>query len=155
MKPIVRLPSKCCELLQITSILEKSSLESMKMHCGHWLMLALSALHEFSRCHCVAICAGLVPINLLLSTAVIGLTMFNGSLALRRWLSIGGALACLLLLSHVGSWWLIGVVAPATFILPSLGLLCSAINWACLHYPVSTGQFWRSIVLHDWKASSL
>jgi hypothetical protein len=118
-------------------------------------MLDLSALHEFSRCHCVAICAALVPINLLISTAVIGLTMFNGSWAQRRWLSIGGALAGLLLFTHVGSWWLIGVVAPATFILPTLGLLCSAINWACLHYPISMGQFWRSIVLHDWKASSL
>jgi hypothetical protein len=125
------------------------------MYFGRRLMLDLSALHEFSRCYCVAICAALVPVNLLISAAVIGLTMFNRSLSLRRWLSIGGALCCLLLLTHVGSWWLIGVVAPATFILPSLGLLCSAINWACLHYPVSTGQFWRSIVLHDWKASSL
>ena len=118
-------------------------------------MLDLSALHEFSRCHCVAICAALVPANLLISTAVIGLTMFNGSLVLRRWLSIGGVLACLLLLSHVGSWWLIGIVAPATFILPALGVLCAAVNWACWNYPVSTGQFWRSIVLPDWKASSL
>ncbi len=125
------------------------------MHFCRRLMIDVSALHEFSRCHCVAICAGLVPANLLLSTAVIGLTMFNGSLMLRRWLSIGGAFCCLLLLSHVGSWWLIGVVAPATFILPALGLLCSAINWACLNYPISMGQFWRSIVMHDWKASSL
>lgn len=127
----------------------------MNLHCGCWLMLDLSALHEFSRCHCVAICAALVPVNLLICAAVIGLTAFDGSVMLRRWLSIGGALVSLLLISHVGSWWLIGVVAPATFILPSLGILCSAINWACLHYPVSTAQFWRSIILHNWKASSL
>ncbi len=118
-------------------------------------MLDLSTLHEFSRCHCLAICAGLVPANLLLSTAVIGLTMFNGSRATRRWLSIGGAGCFMLLLAHVMSWWLIGVVAPATFILPALGLCCSAINGACLSYPVSMSRFWRSIVIPDWKSSSV
>jgi hypothetical protein len=118
-------------------------------------MLDLSALNEFSRCHCIAICAGLLPANLLLSTAVIGLTMFDGSWAARRWLSIGGLFCFVLLFSHVVSWWLIGVVAPATFILPSLGMLCSAINWACLTYPVSMGRFWRSIVIRDWKSGSV
>jgi hypothetical protein len=114
-------------------------------------MLDVSTLHEFSRCHCVAICAGLVPANLLLSASVIGLTMFDRSIALRQWLSIGGAGCCLLLIAHVMSWWLIGVVAPATFILPALGLISSAVNWCCLNYPTRMGRFFRSVVLSDWK----
>jgi hypothetical protein len=116
-------------------------------------MFHLSALHEFSRCYCVAICAGLVPANLLLSTAVIGLTVVNGAMVLRRWLSLGGLCCCLLLLGHVMSWWLIGVVAPATFILPMLSLLCSAMNWACLSHPVAMNRVFKLLVMHDWKFS--
>ncbi len=116
-------------------------------------MLNFFALHEFSRCHCLAICAGLVPANLLLSTTVIGLTIGigNKSLVLRQWLSIGGAICGSLLLAHVWSWWLIGVVAPATFVLPSLGLLCTAINWFCWKYPADAGRFWRSVVIPAGK----
>ncbi len=116
-------------------------------------MFDLSTLHELSRCHCLAICAVLVPANLLMSTAVVSLTIGNRSMVLRQWLSIGGAICGGLLLAHVWSWWLIGVVAPATFVLPSLGLLCTTINWVCLNYPIFAGHFWRSVTILANKSS--
>lgn len=118
-------------------------------------MFDLSALHEFSRCHCVAICAGLIPANLLVSTATIGLTLFNGSVAGCRWLSIAGVVCGLLLFSHVVSWWLIGVVAPATFILPSLALVCMGVNWTCVSHPAVLQRLGRAITMYGWKSRSV
>jgi hypothetical protein len=107
-------------------------------------MLDFSTINHLSRCYCVAICAFLVPTNLLLSTAVILLTGLARSPQIRRNLSIAGTVAALLLVAHVASWWMVGVVAPATFILPALGLVCTLINWSCVKY--------SSIVSHYLEA---
>jgi hypothetical protein len=121
------------------------SLESKKT--SEVTMLDFATINHLSRCHCVAICAVLVPTNLLLSTAVLLLTGMSRSAETRLWLSIAGTFTALLLIAHVASWWIVGVVAPATFILPSLGLLCTVINWSCIKYSSIAGYYIQSLVL--------
>jgi hypothetical protein len=113
--------------------------------------LDFSTINHLSRCHCVAICAFLVPTNLLLSTAVILLTGLARSPQARRNLSIAGTLAALLLIAHVTSWWIVGVVAPATFILPALGLVCTVINWGCVKYSSIAGYYIEAWVLSRFR----
>ncbi|NJK29769.1 MAG: hypothetical protein HC790_09420 [Acaryochloridaceae cyanobacterium CSU_3_4] len=97
-------------------------------------MLILNTLLHFSRCHCVGICASLVPINLL-ATA---LTVFkvsrdhsSGSIKV----SIGlASLAAGLLVLHDLSWLILGVVMAPTYILFTLALVCLGCNiWAGWH----------------------
>ena len=123
--------------------------------------LDLSTINHLSRCHCVAICAFLVPTNLLLSTAVILLTGLARSPKApaklspqtRRNLSIAGTFTALLLIAHVASWWIVGVVAPATFILPALGLVCTLVNWSCIKYSAIAGHYIEAWVLSRFYRS--
>ena len=115
--------------------------------------LNFATINHLSRCHCVAICALLVPTNLLLSTAVILLTGLARSPQTRRNLSIIGTFTALLLIAHVASWWIVGVVAPATFILPALGLLCTVTNWGCVKYSSIAGHYIEAWVLSRFRRS--
>ena len=131
--------------------------------------LDFSTINHLSRCHCVAICAFLVPTNLLLSTAVILLTGLARSPLVqaelspkvqaklspqtRRNLSIAGTLTALLLIAHVASWWIVGVVAPATFILPALGAVCTLVNWSCIKYSAIAGHYIEAWVLSRFYRS--
>lgn len=96
----------------------------------------LDLLLAFSHHHCVAICAVLVPANLLLTLQTLILTVQRAEQK-RRWSSIGNivlanGLATLLSL-HVLSWLWVGVVMPPTYILLSLALVCGSLNsWALL-----------------------
>lgn len=96
-------------------------------------MIDYNALFEFSRTHCIAICAFLVPANLVLTLQTIALTAMRRS-ALQIWLSAGiAALFSGVMVLHVLTWFLIGVVMAPTFILLALGSLCLATNlWAAL-----------------------
>ncbi|WP_309727936.1 hypothetical protein [Chamaesiphon sp. OTE_75_metabat_556] len=89
-------------------------------------MLDLNSIAEFSRCHCIGICALLVPVNLLLSTTTIFLVGAHRSVQLiyaTAAISIWPALALFL---HVATWWSIGIVMLPTFILPVLATICLA-----------------------------
>jgi hypothetical protein len=116
-------------------------------------MLDFDTLNHLSRCHCVSICAMLVPANLLVCSAIILLTGMDRSPQARRWLVAIGSGLCALLLAHVASWWIVGVIAPATFILPSLGLLCTVINLSCLKYEKVMAHYIQSLVLarFNWQ----
>ncbi len=113
--------------------------------------LDFSTINHLSRCHCLAICAFLVPTNLLLCSAVILLTGLDRSPQVRQNLSVVGTFAALLLIAHVASWWIVGVVAPATFILPSLGLLCTTLNWSCVKYSAIAGYYIDAWVLSRFR----
>lgn len=94
-------------------------------------MLSFTALLDFSRCHCVSICAALVPINIL-ATAM---TVFQVSRPHPGWsikASIGFAsLAAGLLALHDLSWLIIGVVMAPTYILFTIAVVCLSFNaWA-------------------------
>jgi cobalamin biosynthesis protein CobD/CbiB len=96
-------------------------------------MIDYNALFEFSRSHCISICAFLVPANLLTTTNTLILT------GLRRppvQVLLAAGVAALLsgvMVLHVLTWFLIGVVMPPTFVLLFLGSVCLLANlWAVL-----------------------
>jgi len=94
-------------------------------------MIDLTTIAEFSRANCLEICAFLVPFNLLatLQTLIfIGLNRPASQIVL-----IAGfaSLYSGLMVLHVFSWFMIGVVMIPTYILLSLGTTCLIINiWA-------------------------
>ncbi|MBW4573786.1 MAG: hypothetical protein KME08_00715 [Aphanothece sp. CMT-3BRIN-NPC111] len=99
-------------------------------------MLDFNTLCEFSRTHCVAICAFLVPANLLATILTIIFT------ALRRpqvqvWRTAGiGNIFASVMVFHVLTWFMVGVVMPPTYILLLMASTCLSINlWAIAHPP--------------------
>ncbi|MDZ8082968.1 MAG: hypothetical protein RMX35_28365 [Nostoc sp. DcaGUA01] len=91
-------------------------------------MFDFNTLAEFSRANCVTICTFLVPANLLVTILTMVLT------ALRRpshqiWQSaaIASFFASVMIL-HVYTWFLIGVVMAPTYILMSLAISCLLTN---------------------------
>ncbi|ACK69118.1 conserved hypothetical protein [Gloeothece citriformis PCC 7424] len=91
-------------------------------------MLELTSVYEFSRHHCVAICAFLIPLNLLATSGTLGLLLFKHPYEkVRFWATVAGCVAFPLLL-HVGTWLMIGVVQLPTFILSGLGITCLLVN---------------------------
>lgn len=91
-------------------------------------MLDLHTVAEFSRTNCIAICAFLVPINLIATLVTMVLT------ALRRptvqvvpAAGIASLFAGVMVL-HVYSWFAIGVVMGPTYVLMSLATTCLLIN---------------------------
>ncbi|MBD2498750.1 hypothetical protein [Nostoc sp. FACHB-280] len=105
-------------------------------------MLDFHTLAEFSRVNCVGICAFLVPANLIATLLTIIL------MALRRPISqlqlvVGIAIIfAVVMVLHVYSWFVVGVVLAPTYILLSLAITCLVVNIAVLifhkrlvHYP--------------------
>lgn len=95
-------------------------------------MLDLNTLADFSRGNCISICAFLVPANLFMTILTISLV------ALRRpshqvWQSAGTAsfFASVMIL-HVYTWFLIGVVMAPTYILLWLAITCLVANLAAI-----------------------
>lgn len=91
-------------------------------------MLDFNSLFEVSRMNCVGICAFLVPANLLTTSLTLTLTGLNRS---PRQVLIAAGIASLfsgIMVLHVLTWFLIGVVMMPTYILLSLGSLCLATN---------------------------
>ena len=95
--------------------------------------LTYSPLAEFSREHCVAICAFLVPLNLLITIQTLILATLNRPLSqIKRSVGISLPFALILIL-HVGTWLMVGVIHPFTFILLTLATICLITNlstWA-------------------------
>lgn len=89
-------------------------------------------LFEFSRSHCIAVCAFLIPANLLVTLQAMIFTGIGRPIAQVGILSIATLTYATLMLLHVMSWWAIGVVMLPTYILPVLAGLCLVINLVCL-----------------------
>ena len=90
-------------------------------------MFDLSTITEFSRCHCIGICAFLVPTNLLLAITTLLFTALDRSPRTIYTIVSIGIFPALALFLHVATWWAIGVVMLPTFILPILAMTCLAI----------------------------
>jgi hypothetical protein len=100
-------------------------------------MIALELLAEWSRNHCVAICAVLVPANLLATLQILILGGLGYPSGLIRWMSGVAMIYAALMISHVLSWYVIGVIRVPTFILLGLASLCLSINlWAWRGFPL-------------------
>jgi hypothetical protein len=112
-------------------------------------MLDLNSIAEFSRCHCIGICAVLVPTNLGLAIATLLLTALNRSpRTIYTTVSLGIVPAIVLLL-HVVTWWSIGVVMLPTFILPLLATTCLATH----AYAILKPEHLRNLLLTISKIS--
>ncbi|WP_068815316.1 hypothetical protein [Phormidesmis priestleyi] len=94
-------------------------------------MFDFTPLFEFSRSHCVEICAFLVPANLLATLRTVILTGLRRPSA-QIWVAttIATFFAGFMVL-HVMTWFMVGVVMAPTFILLGLGSVCLFVNlWA-------------------------
>ncbi|BBC25002.1 hypothetical protein [Pseudanabaena sp. ABRG5-3] len=87
-----------------------------------------SVVGDFSRSHCVAICAFLVPANLIATSQTILFTILKRSPVEIFTISASAIIYALLMIAHVISWYIIGVVMAPTFILMFLGIICLAVN---------------------------
>lgn len=91
-------------------------------------MLDFNALAELSRANCVSICAFLVPANIIATSLTIIVTI------LRRpthqvWQVAGIASAfALMMILHVYTWFIVGVIMAPTYILLSLAITCLITN---------------------------
>jgi hypothetical protein len=90
-------------------------------------MVELNSIAEFSRCHCIGICAFLVPTNLCLASATMLLIALDRSPQLIYAIVAVAIFPAIALFLHVATWWAIGVVMLPTFILPVLATTCLAI----------------------------
>ena len=95
-------------------------------------MLTVDALVQFSCTYCIAICAVLVPANLLATLQTMLLVWYRRPIAQIRLIAAFASLYALTLLSHVLAWFSIGVVMAPTFILAFLGGVCITINLICM-----------------------
>jgi hypothetical protein len=109
-------------------------------------MLDLNALFEFSRNHCGAICAFLVPANLLATLWTLGLVAFRGSPKLVTTAVLLASGFAGLMALHVGTWFMVGVVMPPTFILSALSITCLLINGWAIANPGSLNRFLTSLL---------
>ena len=91
---------------------------------------------EFSRNHCIAICAFLVPANILATLqTLIFMGLGTQKLQIRVMAAIASFYATVMIL-HVVSWFLVGVVMAPTYILLALASLCLSVNvWGIVHSP--------------------
>jgi len=91
-------------------------------------MLDLHCLNEFSRSHCLTICAFLVPANLIATSQTILFTILRRSPVQIFSISTMAITYATLMILHVISWYIVGVVMAPTFILMFLGITCLVIN---------------------------
>ena len=95
-------------------------------------MFDLHSVSEFSRAHCLSICAFLVPAILVTTLATMIFT------ALRRpqawvWQAAGvGSIFAIVMILHVFTWFVVGVVMAPTYILLWLGSSCLFTNFGAI-----------------------
>jgi len=109
-------------------------------------MIDFNTVTEFSHTYCIAICAFLVPANLLTTLQTAILTGLNRP-RMQIWASVVVAsLWATAMIFHVFTWFAIGVVMPPTYILLVMAITCLTINvWAIAH-PASMRQLIRVAV---------
>ncbi len=104
-------------------------------------MYDLEPIFQFSRNNCVAICAFLVPVNLLTTIQTFILLVLQRPLFQLRLSAIIAIAFALTLFLHIATWFIVGVITPVTFILGGLGATCIVINLALVTYRKSLLQY--------------
>jgi hypothetical protein len=83
-----------------------------------------NTIAEFSRAHCISICAFLVPANLIATSLTLIFIVLRRPQA-QVWQAAGiGSLFALVMIWHVLTWLEIGVIMVPTYILTWLGSTC-------------------------------
>ncbi|MFM7408696.1 MAG: hypothetical protein ACKO3K_19080 [Cuspidothrix sp.] len=91
-------------------------------------MLDFHTLTEFSRHHCIGICGFLVPANILTTLLTIILAFLNRPMSQVCASVILSSTFALIMMLHVYTWFMIGVVMLPTYILLSLAVTCLLTN---------------------------
>jgi hypothetical protein len=94
----------------------------------------LEPIFQYSRNNCVAICAFLVPANLLTTTQTSILLLLRRSCFQVRFSAMVAVILALTLFLHVATWFIMGVITPVTFILAGLGTSCIITNLVLVFY---------------------
>lgn len=97
-------------------------------------MIDIDPLFEFSRSHCIAICAVLVPANLLATLQIMIFAWFRYPSSQIYLIAAMASIYASMLLLHVFTWFAIGVVMAPTYILTLLGSVCICINLGAILY---------------------
>jgi hypothetical protein len=118
-------------------------------------MSIFNNLLEFSRTNCVAICAFLVPANLLLTLQTIILTGLRRPHRQVRLAIFFACIPALVMVFHVCAWWISGVVMAPTFILLWLASTCLGINFWAIAHPQSMVRLLQAMFLRLEKHFSL
>ena len=100
------------------------------LHCMGLSMGAV--LGDFSRSHCIEICAFLVPANLIATSQTMLFTLFKRSPLHIFTISTMAIVYASLMVLHVLSWFMVGVVMAPTFILMFLGIVCLTTNFIAI-----------------------
>jgi len=97
-------------------------------------MFDFDTLCDFSRANCLSICALLVPANLV-ATALTMIFTAIGCPTVQIWQAVGiASILALVMLFHVFTWFMIGVVMVPTYVLLWLGTICLLTNLGVLAY---------------------
>lgn len=97
-------------------------------------MFDLNNIIEFSHLYCVAICGLLVPMNVLASLQPIIFTILHRPKQEINLMTLVASFYALMMILHVGSWFIVGVVRIQTFILLWFATCCLITNiWAVVH----------------------
>lgn len=95
-------------------------------------MFDFHTIAEFSRTNCVSICAFLVPANLVATSLTIIFTALRRPQA-RIWQAAGFAtIFATIMIWHVLTWFVVGVVMAPTYILLWLGSTCLLTNFGAI-----------------------
>lgn len=108
-------------------------------------MFDFNSLFEFSRTNCVAICAFLVPINLLLTTRTIVFTALQRPQSQVQQAAIFACIPAVVMILHVYTWFMIGVVMAPTYILLWLGSTCLVTNFWAIISPQSMLRLLKAV----------
>jgi hypothetical protein len=117
-------------------------------------MLDINPLFEFSRDHCIAICAVLVPANLLATLQTMLFAGFGYSPFQVQLMATVASFYALTILLHVYTWFAIGVVMAPTFILTFLGCVCLSINFCAVLYNLKQARRLQQSPI-DYRSAAL
>jgi hypothetical protein len=116
-------------------------------------MLHFSDILAFSHGHCIAICAVLVPVNILLSLVTLVLLGWGGTNAPVKGFAGLSSLAALIMVAHVGTWLWVGIVQIQTFVLLLLAMTCLTVDLGAIAVPTAfysrldwIGRSWLTII---------
>lgn len=96
-------------------------------------MFDFNTLADFSRANCISICTLLIPANLISTFLTIYFTALHRPLQVWKAAGIGSIFA-ILMLYHVFTWFIVGIVMAPTYILFCLGSICLFTNIVAIAY---------------------
>lgn len=109
-------------------------------------MIDFNALAEISRANCSGICAFLIPANILATSLTIILTAINRPTVQVLQAAGFASMFAFVMMLHVYTWFIIGVVMLPTFILLGLAITCLLTNLAAIIWRLNSLEF-----VYPWK----